>query len=106
MRAKPFPHNNRLNHEGVSYESQDGLYDVAWSEVHENQLATASGDGSIRLWDIMLKVRNCYRCELHPQTILRICRLEYGKSILERFFPSTGQTSGKTSLHPRPGTVQ
>ncbi|KAM6497107.1 WD40-repeat-containing domain protein [Amanita muscaria] len=37
------------------YESQDGLYDVAWSEVHENQLATASGDGSVRLWDIMLK---------------------------------------------------
>ncbi|KAK2463554.1 hypothetical protein APHAL10511_004305 [Amanita phalloides] len=37
------------------YETQDGLYDVAWSEVHENQLATASGDGSIRLWDVMLK---------------------------------------------------
>ncbi|KAF5373233.1 hypothetical protein D9615_007417 [Tricholomella constricta] len=36
------------------YESQDGLYDVAWSEIHENQLVTASGDGSIRLWDVML----------------------------------------------------
>ncbi|KAF7308916.1 Peroxin 7 [Mycena kentingensis (nom. inval.)] len=36
------------------YETQDGLYDVAWSEVHENQLVTASGDGSIRLWDVML----------------------------------------------------
>ncbi|KAJ6619878.1 hypothetical protein B0H10DRAFT_2023822, partial [Mycena sp. CBHHK59/15] len=30
------------------YETQDGLYDVAWSEVHENQLVTASGDGSIK----------------------------------------------------------
>ncbi|KAF9814828.1 hypothetical protein IEO21_04880 [Rhodonia placenta] len=39
---------------GLSYDTQDGLYDVAWSEVHENQLVTASGDGSIRLWDIML----------------------------------------------------
>ncbi|PFH51782.1 hypothetical protein AMATHDRAFT_74676 [Amanita thiersii Skay4041] len=37
------------------YETQDGLYDVTWSEVHENQLVTASGDGSIKLWDIMLK---------------------------------------------------
>ncbi|TFK48555.1 WD40 repeat-like protein [Heliocybe sulcata] len=36
------------------YETQDGLYDVAWSEIHENQLVTASGDGSIRLWDVML----------------------------------------------------
>ncbi|KAG2011828.1 peroxin 7 [Coprinopsis cinerea AmutBmut pab1-1] len=37
------------------YETQDGLYDVAWSEIHENQLVTASGDGSIRLWDVMIK---------------------------------------------------
>jgi peroxin-7 len=36
------------------YETQDGLYDVAWSEIHENQLVTASGDGSVRLWDVML----------------------------------------------------
>ncbi|KII87335.1 hypothetical protein PLICRDRAFT_142535 [Plicaturopsis crispa FD-325 SS-3] len=38
------------------YDTQDGLYDAAWSEVHENQLVTASGDGSIRLWDVMLNV--------------------------------------------------
>ncbi|KDR80692.1 hypothetical protein GALMADRAFT_153143 [Galerina marginata CBS 339.88] len=36
------------------YETQDGLFDIAWSEIHENQLVTASGDGSIRLWDVML----------------------------------------------------
>ncbi|KAF8916027.1 WD40 repeat-like protein [Mucidula mucida] len=36
------------------FETQDGLYDVAWSEVHENQVVSASGDGSIRLWDITL----------------------------------------------------
>ncbi|KAG8992498.1 peroxisomal targeting signal 2 receptor [Tulasnella sp. JGI-2019a] len=34
------------------YDTQDGLYDVAWSEVNENQIATASGDGSIKLWDV------------------------------------------------------
>jgi len=36
------------------FDTQDGLYDVAWSEVHENQLVTGSGDGSIKLWDVML----------------------------------------------------
>ena len=40
----------------LSYDTQDGLYDVAWSEIHENQLVTASGDGSLRLWDVMLNV--------------------------------------------------
>lgn len=38
------------------YDTQDGLYDIAWSEIHENQIVTASGDGSIKLWDIMLNV--------------------------------------------------
>ncbi|PVG04801.1 WD40 repeat-like protein [Serendipita vermifera] len=36
------------------FETQDALFDLAWSEIHENQLVTASGDGSIRLWDITL----------------------------------------------------
>lgn len=40
-----------------SYATQDGLYDVAWSEVHENQLVSASGDGALRLWDVALNVR-------------------------------------------------
>jgi hypothetical protein len=38
------------------FDTQDGLYDVAWSEIHENQLVTGSGDGSIKLWDMMLNV--------------------------------------------------
>lgn len=39
-----------------SYNTQDGLYDVAWSEIHENQLVSASGDGSLKLWDITINV--------------------------------------------------
>ena len=40
-----------------SFDTQDGLYDVAWSEVNENQLVTASGDGALRLFDIKIPVR-------------------------------------------------
>ncbi|KAG8904317.1 peroxisomal targeting signal 2 receptor, partial [Tulasnella sp. 403] len=36
------------------YDTQDGLYDVAWSETNENQIVTASGDGSIKLWDMKI----------------------------------------------------
>lgn len=35
-----------------SFDTQDALYDIAWSEVHENQILTASGDGSIKLYDL------------------------------------------------------
>lgn len=38
------------------YDTQDGLFDVAWSEINENQLVTSSGDGSIKMWDATLSV--------------------------------------------------
>lgn len=37
-----------------SFDTQDGLFDVAWSENHENQLVVASGDGTVQLFDITL----------------------------------------------------
>jgi len=36
------------------FETQDCLFDTAWSEAHENQLLTAGGDGSVKLFDIGL----------------------------------------------------
>eukprot|EP00164_Ancoracysta_twista_P009899 GFYU01014777.1.p1 GENE.GFYU01014777.1~~GFYU01014777.1.p1 ORF type:complete len:314 (-),score=73.51 GFYU01014777.1:17-958(-) len=35
-----------------SFDTQDGLYDCTWSEENENYIATGSGDGSIKLWDL------------------------------------------------------
>ncbi|EPS45576.1 hypothetical protein H072_485 [Dactylellina haptotyla CBS 200.50] len=37
-----------------TFDTQDGLFDLAWSELHENQLVVASGDGSLKLFDIGL----------------------------------------------------
>ncbi|MCJ1429815.1 peroxisomal targeting signal 2 receptor, partial [Sticta canariensis] len=36
------------------FDTQDSLYDLAWSEAHENQIAVATGDGSVKLFDISL----------------------------------------------------
>ncbi|OJD16021.1 hypothetical protein AJ78_03774 [Emergomyces pasteurianus Ep9510] len=33
------------------FTTQDSLYDIAWSEIHENQALVGSGDGSIKLFD-------------------------------------------------------
>jgi len=38
----------------VSYDTQDSVYDTAWSEAHERQIVVASGDGSVKLFDITL----------------------------------------------------
>ena len=49
-----------LTAEGIiaekTFDTQDGLFDLAWSEVHENQLVVASGDGSVKLFDTGLNV--------------------------------------------------
>lgn len=34
------------------YDTQDSLFDTAWSEAHENQVAVGCGDGSVKLFDI------------------------------------------------------
>ena len=36
------------------FDTQDSLYDLSWSETHENQVLVAAGDGSIKLFDIGL----------------------------------------------------
>ena len=34
------------------FNTNDGIYDCAWSETNENHLLSACGDGKVRLWDI------------------------------------------------------
>ncbi|KAI4171545.1 MAG: hypothetical protein LQ343_004137 [Gyalolechia ehrenbergii] len=36
------------------FDTQDSLYDLCWSESHENQCVVATGDGSIKLFDVGL----------------------------------------------------
>ncbi|KAJ1502225.1 peroxisomal targeting signal 2 receptor [Coelomomyces lativittatus] len=36
------------------FDTKDALFDVSWNELNKNQVATAGGDGSIKLWDITL----------------------------------------------------
>mmetsp|Transcript_11423 Transcript_11423/g.34332 ORF Transcript_11423/g.34332 Transcript_11423/m.34332 type:complete len:313 (-) Transcript_11423:363-1301(-) len=38
--------------EVAGFDTVDGLYDCAWSETNENILASACGDGSIKVWDV------------------------------------------------------
>ena len=48
----------RLTSTGIEaekwFDTQDSLFDLAWSETHENQVVVASGDGSIKLFDTSL----------------------------------------------------
>jgi peroxin-7 len=38
--------------ETAAFDTVDGLYDCAWSEENENILLAASGDGSVKVYDL------------------------------------------------------
>ncbi len=40
--------------EVAAFDTVDGLYDCAWSEENENILLAASGDGSVKVYDLGL----------------------------------------------------
>lgn len=37
------------------FDTNDAIYDLAWSEINENQLVVACGDGSLKLFDIGMR---------------------------------------------------
>lgn len=47
-----FPRLSHANMPNLRFDTQDSLFDSTWSESHENQLLTACGDGSVKLFDI------------------------------------------------------
>jgi peroxin-7 len=38
------------------FNTNNGIFEIEWSEVNENQILTGSGDGFLRLWDITHKL--------------------------------------------------
>ena len=52
-----YAHFVRLSNVPRQYDTQDGLFDVCFSEFHEHQLVTAGGDGSVKMFDTTIPVR-------------------------------------------------
>ena len=58
----------------ISWETQDGLFDIAWSEIHENQAVVASGDGTLKLFDLTVPNFPVMNWKEHSREVL--CQLE------------------------------
>lgn len=54
------------------FDTQDGVFDVSWSELHENQVVSCSGDGSISLFDITLSNFPIKRFHEHQREVFSI----------------------------------
>lgn len=56
----------------TAFETQDGLFDVSWSEIHENQLLTSSGDGTISLFDTTLPQFPITKFQEHTREVFSV----------------------------------
>ena len=56
-----------------SYETNDAQYDLAWSEINENQLIIACGDGSIKLFDLGVENFPVMNFHEHKRETFSVC---------------------------------
>ncbi|GAA6014055.1 hypothetical protein JCM10207_000221 [Rhodosporidiobolus poonsookiae] len=84
------------------FDTQDGLYDLAWSECHENQLATGSGDGSVKLWDVMLNDFPIRKWHEHQREVFSV---DWSNTQKELFCTSSWDGSIKIWTPDRPASL-
>ncbi|GAA5990791.1 hypothetical protein JCM10908_000016 [Rhodotorula pacifica] len=85
------------------FDTQDGLYDLAWSELHENQIATGSGDGSVKLWDIMLNDFPIRKWHEHQREVFSV---DWSNTMKELFCTSSWDGSIKIWTPERAASLQ
>lgn len=63
------------------FDTQDGLFDVSWSETHENQAVVGSGDGTVSIFDIKLSGFPVKKYLEHKREVFSVCWNLVDKSI-------------------------
>ena len=56
-----------------SFDTNDALYDLAWSEINENQLIVACGDGSLKLFDLGVNDFPVMNFHEHKRETFSVC---------------------------------
>ncbi|KAG9048705.1 peroxisomal targeting signal 2 receptor [Tulasnella sp. UAMH 9824] len=84
------------------YDTQDGLYGVAWSELNDNHIASASGDGSIKLWDLNIDNLPIRSWKEH---IREVSSLDWSNIQKDIFASSSWDGTLKIWTPDRPGSI-
>ncbi|KAK4214878.1 WD40-repeat-containing domain protein [Rhypophila decipiens] len=56
-----------------AFDTNDALYDLAWSEINENQIVVACGDGSIKLFDLGVNEFPVMNFHEHKREAFSVC---------------------------------
>ena len=55
------------------FDTNDALYDLAWSEINENQMIVACGDGSLKLFDLGVNDFPVMNFHEHKRETFSVC---------------------------------
>lgn len=55
------------------FDTNDALYDLAWSEINENQMVVACGDGSLKLFDLGVNDFPVMNFHEHKREAFSVC---------------------------------
>ncbi|KAJ6769960.1 hypothetical protein OIU79_020758 [Salix purpurea] len=89
----------------ISFDTADGIYDLAWSESHDSLLIAAVADGSVKLYDTAL---------LPPQNPLRsfqehtreVHSIDYNPKLRDSFISSSWDDTIKLWTLDRPASIR
>jgi peroxin-7 len=56
----------------ASWDTQDAVYDIAWSEKNENQMVAATGDGSVKLFDVSVPAGPVQQWQEHNREVYAV----------------------------------
>ncbi|RDA90866.1 hypothetical protein CP533_3222 [Ophiocordyceps camponoti-saundersi (nom. inval.)] len=56
-----------------TFDTNDALYDLAWSEINENQVIVACGDGSLKLFDLAVSEFPVMNFHEHKREAFSVC---------------------------------
>ncbi|XP_050148848.1 peroxisome biogenesis protein 7-like [Malus sylvestris] len=89
----------------VSYDTADGVYDVAWSESHDSLLVAAIADGSVKIYDTALPPASNPLRSLHEHT-REVSSADYNPTRRDSFLTSSWDDTVKLWTVDRPASVR
>ena len=83
--------------------TQDALYDLAWSEVHHDQVLVASGDGSVKLFDATVPTFPIANWKNHVREVLSV---NWNMRTKDTFCSSSWDGTVKVFVPDRPQPIR
>ncbi|GAB2301211.1 peroxisomal targeting signal 2 receptor [Dionaea muscipula] len=91
--------------EFAAFDTADGVYDLAWSESHENLLVAAVADGSLKLYDLSLPPQSNPVRSLHEHS-REVHSADWNPSRRDSFLSSSWDDTVKLWTTDRPASLR